>query len=38
MWVAYRDAGIEMPTDIHELEGSQSLSGSLTATRLQATP
>ena len=34
MWVAYRDAGIEMPTDILELKGSQSL----TATRLQATP
>ena len=38
VWVAYRDAGIEMPTDILQLEGSQSLSDSLTAARVQATP
>ncbi len=38
VWVAYRDAGIEMPTDILQLEGSQSLSDSLSAARVQATP
>lgn len=29
VWVAYRDAGIEMPTEILQLEGSDSLSESL---------